>query len=1000
MTTPPAPTPIEPTFKSSIDLDVNQVGVLTDKMKLDVAALVSALSDPNKIDRAVITRAIEKMINDLPKEFKAEIKDMEAFKRDISDGILRFAERVKGREATEDDTSMFVMDMMAIFMKHQAFSLIDNRVLDAGVLAKNYQPEIERRHISLGMQRLITIVTFAAATVTSWMTLTEWTGDALTYAKNASGVALSPNTMLALRQFIPVPVAIAFSQVVMKFKGVLEKRAQDDDINLARATGRTISHGFRSPRSSALTVAASLILLFDVGTNVTGLMTWALGRRSNQKQLSEIQLIIDDRAACVRKKLGEIGKVPQQFGRQADEVVSAELGGIGPDGKPLTSETGKGGAGPMFHAKRSVYMENADSKQWLLDHRSATAPSKKGKPAVAPTGDSLSKKLLAALDSSKLLDGVSFEEEVKAIIVAETKKVEMRLALIESSKKALDFTQATEMIQADVDAIFDQLDKVIKLINTDLSGGVGNRVEQYEKVNKAMLAIAQGAKEYKGTFDPSKSKSWKVPTLTMSTDRPKVDPMKFIGFKEIGDVMMEHWNAQERVFFALLFAFMAIASSYGDLVTLPWTRKGYGKDRKDAQKVQGEWAKQFKDKIITMLCLVINKGPFAHYVAPGGVVVPATIEAILNERIGELVTTPPVQEPKALTGFQKVTGGLRTVFTKPTDVAVDHNKQVHALREILTNPDEAALLLERILPGLALLMKPQAGDNPQNILQKNKAVVVQRNLDIQEKGLMGVRAKLEEIRAAGKADLSMAEWNTLWDAMDQPAADLRTLESTLLPAHRVLFDEIREEGNETVTLYTGLLAKIVDRETMKMLNELNDSVTNEELDAKEKLVVKLESHIPTSPSGVRTTAATLETDSALRGIENVLQKIEQIRGKRIDNAAAQIRLTRMADKLAAAEGHIDHLQEWMAMRNAPTPQNDKRLANAFIKLVFGKDHLIIPLSPGEKISPEDVAFIRQRHEEIQRAFDFLVDNSPDKNDEIDILRAQLAEGMNLIQSYL
>lgn len=895
---------------------------------------------------------VGRLVTVMPQAIREEVLDMPAFKAELTQAIYQFAQRFESQSPGENDFQNLVALIISIVVRHHAFSLINNRGLDAEALPADFDPTIQAKYPmdnfpvnSINLQKGLGLFVWIASFYTSWQGLTHYIGE---YGINAftsvTGLKVAPNAAYWARTLSSIAISGYVSQIVQRWKSAIEDRAHKEAISgPSAAVASAADLGRKNPKGLLLAMAA-LAVVFDVGTNFNGVITAAGQRKEIAAQIDGAQGEIDGRVADVRAHMRTIQDIPQELGATVDKLLREERGG--------DSETRAAGVGPIYHTKAAVYTENGPSISQLA-------------------GTDFKDQLKGALDGSGLVDGQTLEQEVKATVDDSTDTVEGLLGEVEALSLSLDPTKEPEAVQADLDKVVAKLEEALGILNNDLPDDLNARMARYDAFSREMIRIAQtvGGSAYAG-LQPDRLHSWELPDLAMENTKIEVDDIHYVGFEDIIRVMKENYTPLSGSILLLLAAILAYLNSYADLHTLPWTRKAYARDAAEAEEKKRKFIDQSEEKLLRVLLTALNEGPFSKQFVDKEQHHSLSVQEVIEERIRDLATLRK-DTRSSLWGWSPVGPGEADDWRGQTQVAQEHNARVRAIQRILGNRAEIQGLLERLLPGFAVLQEPRPGERFGAVIQLNEETIAQRNATIQNREIAASGQTLNEIQREFDrlgARMTTEEWEDMNARFLSNLGLINGIAARLYPHNQDAFNSLQSlEANVAKTL-SQQLPKIVSRELSNL--ELRDTTPDARLLTISGRLIRLENIL----GAVRTDNIDHEREitSARRDIAAMQGTIREIQDARRKRHREADRLEENRLRMDRARRVVQRIEPYMDERHAQSGMTDRTIAGTLAN-ALNERHLTFR----NRLDAATVARLRAEKTRMDDALDVLIAEGQD-----------------------
>jgi|GEM_PF-6477798 len=985
-----------PNIRTSLDIGQERIVLLNDMMMSHLSGIVKILGDPRKVNEAKLKGVVAKISKEfLPSELRAEIKDPGRFESELTQVLKNFTERMNGKVPTDEDTQLLVADLMSVFMTNQAFGLVNSKALDKEIF-KGYMPEIIARYPSITMQKVVGIAIWFASAITSWLGLTHYIGIGATWLGDKFAVNTAAMMSPALRHTLSIIGSGAISQVVQKFKEAIEHRANEGDVSGLRAFGKLIKQK-ATIMGAPILAAAALLMAFDVGTNVNGIVMAVAGRHSVNDQLKGAKGQIDERTKAIREQMDKLGLIPDKVNAEIQEMLIKEESG--------TSETGKASRGPMYHAKRFIYQEDGESEAFLNQGPISppAANGEKGKEAAVETPDEKSRKsfrteLRDAIQASGVIDGKPLKNELEERIAEQTDVVLGIIEEVEKEKKALDAGAEIETTQKQLDKIIARLESAISVVNKDLPKELNAHMGKFSNVNTRLVEIAKKQVNEKGesrypNIKPDEVKEWKLPDLKMDNAKITIEKMKYLGFEDLWKVMKEKWNPTERSLFMALFLALGVLSSYMDMISLPWTRKAFNKDRKEAEEKHTRWVKHFEEKMVHLLGLTVNSGPFSQYFKPGNAMEEGLIRQALDMRIKELSKLP--KERRGVVGrflFKILPLAERHELKGKTEISVQHNARVAAIRRIMESPEEIEALLIKVLPGLRIVKNPEPGDSFDRALRNNIESVKRNNSVMQAHAIQGLINEISEIQKKIGEDTPIADWEKVWSSQPAFQERIKKFSDAIDENNTGLLGKLEKAYSDLEAHLQKILFMIIEREVLSF--NFDENTDDGELSEKDAFIAKSFKILSSikSDNNIDTLNA---QENAKKSLESAQENIKDVRLKKAQIQQGMERMRLYSSKSAEAYSTVSSVRDW---QNRVRGATKEKLASEMAALL-GFRYLIEPLAKDEKIEKDSADELEASFVKLMKNIGFYDLKNQDEKDNIQEMKNEITAAMNALREY-
>jgi|GEM_PF-4000962 len=749
-----------------------------------------------------------------------------------------------------------------------------------------------------------------------------------------------------------------------------------------------------------------VVVLLDAFSNLTGYATTQLKSDVVSEAIEKGKHDIDTRSQAIRKKIedmhvSEIAPPDLSAAPTSSDVATVKFGKL--IRKDVDDETGgtgvtrAAGAGPMAHAKMYMYEDKPVSRAYLeMDADAIMQDAKdRGKtitPSRATEQAKLRSEFLRAIDESGVAsNSVSLPDEISATMEAKFTKVDH---LLDEIKNLMGPGRLNpESDQGDLEKEFtvmtDKIQEISDILNKELPKDVNLHLTRYNALNQRLAEIAARFPQVYPNYKASHMEPWMLGEIKIDASKiciprpPSVDETNLISFmkrnwgsdvpktlKNPEGKSLASWTVAGNL---LKYILISLMISYGDLLLFLYaSRKAYNKDSAEAEKKRGEWIKNYHDKMVTILTRQLNSGMFGSHFNDAGEIATQTVENALDERVKELATATLIGPP---TIWGKIKAPWRigreskffkfatriVPFSAPADYAgyteeaQRHNAEVKAYLQILGSADEMGLLLQKILPGLRLVVEPRAGDSHQDVLDINRGVTVERRDTMQIDAINAARRQIGTIQSTTDESTSAADWEKQWALLSELEKTLDSLNPQVSADNRETYNEVVTELHEAQRELEHVLAKIVERETLRATasadNEgISSSLSDESLLARKSMLERLDNILgKLDISKNFDFAATV--NAARRGITVTIREIDAAREEKRLEAAVSQRQETLRDVLEMAEADVTRLKKW-SRGNREGDTDVTRAEN--LATLLGHRLAVKALKPVEKL-PQDVA---------------------------------------------
>lgn len=433
---------------------------------------------------------------------------------------------------------------------------------------------IERRSFPLMATTIVAGLIFVVTGVTTAIGVVQFSG----YVFDQLGLnrQMGPDVTLAVSVILGAVIGVAVSWAIRMVKrGVAYHRLEKANPD---TTMKSIGQAFWStdllrswrprhgdPTTAAPTTltrrfavaAAAGILIFLVGvdgyTNFTGAATMMSVYQDRADQLAEPKAEIERRIAEVRTKYETLVQTTTAAAEGvATRIVNQEELG--------QSENELPGRGPVFHAKRALFLGNVTSRQWLADPEQS---------------DPLRRALLATIEQA-VGDQATvhpLHEEVHALASEAKLQIDVLVGEVDGAVEKLTAWSGINYLQDQIDKIVSDEDALFEEIRTRDAQFEQDLDELMARYRVALDDFAQSARSLAGY--PVKGEVSEIPTKTvkLSTDEIKVHPLRV---REGFSLLQQQFDKQPALGFlvAILAIVAAFLFSYSDLLVAAATRLG------------------------------------------------------------------------------------------------------------------------------------------------------------------------------------------------------------------------------------------------------------------------------------------------------------------------------------------------------------------------------------------------------------------------------------------
>lgn len=742
-----------------------------------------------------------------------------------------------------------------------------------------------------------------------------------------------------------------------------------------------------------------VVVLLDAFSNLTGYATTQLKSEVVSEAIDKGKHDIAARSDAIRKKIADL---------HADEIAPADLSAAPTTTDVPTVKFGKlvakdiadeiegtgvtqaKGAFSMAHAKMYMYQDKPVSRAYLEMNPAAIMKDAedRGKPttlARATEQAKLRSEFLAAIDESGVAsNSVSLPGEISATMEAKFTKVDHLLHDIGNLMGPGHLNPESDQsdLEKEFTAMTDKIQEISVILNKELPKDVNTDLARYNALNQRLAEIASRFPKVYPNYKASHMEPWMLGEIKIDTSKICIPRPPSVNEKNLISFMKKNWGsdvpktlqnpegkslASSEVALRLLqYILISAMISYGDLLLfLYFSRKAYNKDSAEAEKKRGEWIKNYHDKMVTILTRQLNSGMFGSHFNDAGAVATQTVEKALDDRVKELATATLVGPP---TVWGKIKApwkigrdskffkfATRIVpFSAPADYAgyteeaQRHNAAVKAYLQILGSADEMGHLLQKILPGLRLVVEPRPGDSHQDVLDINRGVTVERRDTMQIDTINAARRQIGTIQSTTDESTSAADWEKQWALLSEQEKTLDGLNPQVSADNRETYNEVVVELHEAQRELEHVLAKIVERENLTATVSSSDS--DESLFARRNMLERLETLLGKLDTSKNFDfAATVNT--ALRGITVAIREIDAARDEKRLEAAVAGRQEELRDVLETAEADVTRLKKW-SRGNREGDTDAVRAEN--LATLLGHRLAVKALKPGAKL-PQAVA---------------------------------------------
>lgn len=674
----------------------------------------------------------------------------------------------------------------------------------------------------------------------------------------------------------------------------------------------------------------AVVVLMDAFSNLTGYATTQLKSEVVSEAVEKGKHDIAARSDAIRKKIAELHAneiappdlsaaststdvATVKFGKLVRKDIDDETGGTG--------VTRAAGAGPMAHAKMYMYEDKQVSRAYLEMDAQAIMDdaSARGKSMTLPRATEQAKLrsefLKVINDAGVASNSVSLPGEISATMEAKFTKVDHLLDDIGKLMGPGHLNPESDQgdLEKEFTAMTDKIQEISAILNKELPKDVNADLARYNALNQRLAEIAASFPKIYPQYKASHMEPWMLGEIKIDASKiciprpPSVDETNLLAFmkKNWGtDVPKTLKNPEGKSLASfevaknlLKYILISIMISYGDLLLFLYaSRKAYNKDSVEAEKKRGEWIKNYHDKMITILTRQLNSGMFGGHFNDTDEIATQTVEKALDDRVKELAMATLVGPP---TIWGKIKAPWRigreskffkfatriVPFSAPADYAgyteeaQRHNAEVEAYLQILGSADEMGGLLQKILPGLRLVIEPRAGDSHQDVLNINRGVTVERRDTIQIDTIHAVRRQIGMIQSATDESTSAADWGKQSDMLNEQEEILSKLHPEISEDNREAYDEVVTELHEAqrnlerapvnaVRRQIGTVYSVVDTLTFAADWEIQWTLLSEQ----EKTLNGLNSQISADNRGIYNEAV-VKLHEVQGAFERVLAKI-------------------------------------------------------------------------------------------------------------------------------
>lgn len=680
-------------------LDLVDVSAIPEFQRGATELVVTALQTPGReINKEALTTLVHEMVALLPERLRAELLHHDPSLTGRMEQELEriFVKKDPLTPVEISEVSNIVAAMLIDMQNVHAHSrMTDSSMHPHNLLDKNGEPddcEIDPANPKSRLaKRLTEYGIFVGSAATSWMGTSHYSGMFLQWLQKTLEYGYNANVQLASRETLAILAAVGISKVVLNVKRGIEQRAHMKNMHIFQATGDMIKD-HRTGLVGLLAIAgASMVVVGDAATNVSGIFTGIGARRDMREQVGEFTKEIDHRVAKFRAQIIDLPpEIQARISTDIDQHLAKEA-----DGDAVSQTAGKG---PVYDAKATAWKEDSEAHNRLIDR--------------AAGGDQLAKSLLQVINNADILDGKSLDQELEAIVLGAIQTLEAELAKVEEAKKKLDPSQPIEFIQKQLNLITGTKDdpnsgiliKCMQAVNVDLNGRLAAHFEKYNRLNSDLADATVDSGRYAGATK-TKLEEYRLPNVEMDTARLVAGEIKYRTPTELAQTAIRDKNVVQGSFIIIMAMIIGtLLSHFDQLFFLRATRKGAQKDKAESERIRTQYIDVIKSGVVDVLSRVLNEGPFSKYLKSVDVD-RGEIERCVDETLVEMA-----QEES-----QGRTWKDRWLPTR-SEVVLSHNEYARAFLKLFTHPgknEEDTLplmrVMEKILPGMSKISGHKMG---------------------------------------------------------------------------------------------------------------------------------------------------------------------------------------------------------------------------------------------------------------------------------------------------
>lgn len=522
----------------------------------------------------------------LPVELRDEINNtgnLDAMKAELASVIFRyFGENRDMSRFSPDDMLDLAAMLMRVLNKEHVFASVHDPALGEGSVDPTYNPIIVSPHASaLRNKKVAAFVLWVGSAVTSFMGLANTAGNGIDKVEGWLRFSTPSYLEDAFRYAFGASGGMYVSQKILELKRFVENIANRDNLGPIRA-GLRAAPEYRKEVGTFIFCLATALLVFDGVTNTTGIFSMTGSRVDKADQIAQAQGELQGRLDAARAKAEELEReVPAAAAAQAQQDLDEEELG--------ESATGASSRGAMWDAKARLYNEASSPKQ-----------------------SSLRTSLTAAIDESGLMDGQTIEQDVLDSMEESLGELDEALDRVEERMNGLSPSRSVGQIQEDLDDIVLDLNRAIDILANELPEDVDERLGLYNSVHQRLGTIAQASGNY-DRYDATRMTTFDFPEVDIDQSEVRIGGMEYRGAKELWRAAVKDLAPIGGAIFFAFAIFLGLAASHADQAYIRRTRRAYGRDRDERDRIKVEYFDKWIDRISSIMEQVLNEGPYRSY---------------------------------------------------------------------------------------------------------------------------------------------------------------------------------------------------------------------------------------------------------------------------------------------------------------------------------------------------------------------------------------------------